>query len=84
MSTQTTINQPAQREHNHLLGAAILAVAVIITGLALATALLGSRVKPLTTETAPTFDAPAFGAEERQPLTFDAPAFRAEERQPLR
>jgi hypothetical protein len=83
MSAQTTVNQPLKGLHNRWLGASILAGAAIIAGLALAVALLGSVGKPVATESAPAFDAPAFRAEERafQVLpVFDAPAFRAGER----
>jgi hypothetical protein len=44
------------------------------------------QAAPVTTVAGPTFDAPAFRADERAPLSqpsFDAPAFRADERAPL-
>ena len=85
MSVQTTINRSADGTHTGLVGAAILAAAAAIAGLALAAALLGSTAKAPTAQPAPPLNARAVQAEKHHlpaPL-FDANGFRAEERQPL-
>ena len=86
MTAQTTISQPAASSHYGLIGAVLLAAALLVVGLTLAFAMLASTTRPVT-DSAPIFNAPAFRAEERNFVmipAFDDKAFRAEEREPLK
>jgi len=85
MTAQTAIAQPASGSHYGVIGAVVLAVALLVVGLTFVFELLLSTTQPVS-ESAPIFNAPAFRAEERNFViipTFDAPAFRAEEHEPI-